>query len=1098
MMRGFLRFLVLILYLVAPSVYALDFWADDFYWQRSPSSNKWLGFDRHSGELVHQFRRTSGPYESIVEHLGNVFHYDEHNIFRTNIVSGQESIFYSWSQSSQIEIHGLVPGRDDQLFAFDSSAIHWLDPLTGNLVGSMNFFSIRGLYYNSSNETLWALNTQNELLIVDVSADSFGTYTTTALDIQGEYFNTFTVLPSRNQILTSQGDLYNALNGRFIDRLTENVKQAHIVGNSLYVLNGKYNELIEFDDALIEQGRVPIATTYLSTFEFTDTGIAWAEWAALPSINSVAFYSMPYTSILEKPLFTPIEAPELGNSTLSEWDGNNQYWSYEKDEKILTEWDVSLSSPIQAWHSDREISGIVYLESSDELYITTVDGLLLKLTSSGEIIYVGLLPFSVEHLEVFEDWLIAERRSSTLKFEVLNVTGNIVPQTEDFSTFSIHYQDFSRTTGTYLFRYHDSITRQYNLAMAIIDPVTGVVQSPTTVQEDSFLFSHQFYISPSANYFYAPSLRLYSLQNTVPIIDKSFTSLSSFTWVNSDFYMVEWDGMSENQKTVITRLRAPSFNQPFMFKMNQKVVRLESNGEMLLAILESDSSNIFRVLNTENLPDSDSDGYHDYLDNCPLIVNPTQLNYDGDEQGDICDIDDDNDRIPDDVEIELGLNPKNFEDAIQDSDHDGYSNVAEYLYGGDLFNAAKLPFVIGSFNYDFNERNYAPLLQFSGVDSVRYYDVDLDSGLDLPGNRLILRRQSEGERYIEIEISGLFQEGEFYYDATFNQGSAQTQVYLDGEFHSSSSIPRGEHTLSVRWQYGCYRCTEQHDLYEILVKSVQFISSDRDDDTVRDNDDNCVAVPNASQANADGDVAGDVCDPWPDEFNSSDGPYSVQATTYWGDVDTDQDKVPDHAEFFLRTDINSSQDAPYRYQIRRDDIGNEYLAASVLYDWITYELPFYDDTDQDFAYTAIYPDSTMTFHTSFDQPVVMQFDIQFPNSSAQSCEFLQMYVDSEWYTAWSNFRFERFNLMLLPGKHEIDFKFSAKGTCSTVNDENLLYIYNVWLYSNSRLDVSEPLEKVNKRSKKGGSFGIGMLFWLALLLITASAKANNSSLCSKN
>lgn len=48
--------------------------------------------------------------------------------------------------------------------------------------------------------------------------------------------------------------------------------------------------------------------------------------------------------------------------------------------------------------------------------------------------------------------------------------------------------------------------------------------------------------------------------------------------------------------------------------------------------------------------DQDNDGIKDAIDNCRRIVNPDQLNHDGDMFGDACDTDDDNDRVLDDVD----------------------------------------------------------------------------------------------------------------------------------------------------------------------------------------------------------------------------------------------------------------------------------------------------------------------------------------------------------------------------------------------------------------------------------------------------------------
>ena len=88
--------------------------------------------------------------------------------------------------------------------------------------------------------------------------------------------------------------------------------------------------------------------------------------------------------------------------------------------------------------------------------------------------------------------------------------------------------------------------------------------------------------------------------------------------------------------------------------------------------------------------DSDGDGVEDHLDNCPSVPNPDQTDTDEDRAGNACDPDDDNDGMPDDWEIAHFLDPL-VNDADDDPDEDGYTNLEEYLADTDPRNPKSHP-----------------------------------------------------------------------------------------------------------------------------------------------------------------------------------------------------------------------------------------------------------------------------------------------------------------------------------------------------------------------------------------------------------------------
>ena len=79
----------------------------------------------------------------------------------------------------------------------------------------------------------------------------------------------------------------------------------------------------------------------------------------------------------------------------------------------------------------------------------------------------------------------------------------------------------------------------------------------------------------------------------------------------------------------------------------------DGSGIMLVA----DIYGLSQTAVLQSILDTDGDGIGDAVDNCELVSNADQVNFDADLQGDACDLDDDNDGFTDEEELADGTNP---------------------------------------------------------------------------------------------------------------------------------------------------------------------------------------------------------------------------------------------------------------------------------------------------------------------------------------------------------------------------------------------------------------------------------------------------------
>ena len=247
--------------------------------------------------------------------------------------------------------------------------------------------------------------------------------------------------------------------------------------------------------------------------------------------------------------------------------------------------------------------------------------------------------------------------------------------------------------------------------------------------------------------------------------------------------------------------------------------------------------------------DADGDGVPDIDDNCPMVSNADQLDFDDDGLGDVCDDDDDGDGVAD--EIDCDLLDASIAFSVGDACDDGNSNTA------------------------------MDVITMSCMCIGTLIDTDGDGVTDADDNCPSVSNSDQAD----LDGDGM---GDVC-DADDDGDDVADEVDCD-PLNGSIAFSVGD------------VCDDgnPNTAMDTITMNCMCIGTliDIDDDGITDAEDNCPSIPNTDQADFDGDGMGDVCDEDDDndgELDSTDcDPFDDNVDFSPGDACNDGDPNTDN------------------------------------------------------------------------------------------------------------------------------------------------------------------------------------------------------------
>jgi gliding motility-associated-like protein len=316
--------------------------------------------------------------------------------------------------------------------------------------------------------------------------------------------------------------------------------------------------------------------------------------------------------------------------------------------------------------------------------------------------------------------------------------------------------------------------------------------------------------------------------------------------------------------------------------------------------------------------DTDGDGVIDTEDNCVDIANGDQSDIDGDGLGDVCDDDIDGDGV-------LNANdncPENANPDQTDIDGDGIGNFCDV--DCTITASADTPVEIS----DGPAAVYEVIVLVTDPVTITDVNVKINISHTFVSDLLVGLISPNGTPVLLTNANGL--DGDNYTDTVFDQ-DADISITSGFPPFTGTFVPEGDLTDFNGEQAPGEWTLVVIDNFNLDGGSINLVEIevcglrdpfDYDADGILDDDDNCVFIANADQADTDNDGLGDACDPDIDNdgvLNEEDNcPFTVNP----GQSDIDGDGLGDVCDPDKDNDtvLNEDDNCPETPNVEQYDV----------------------------------------------------------------------------------------------------------------------------------------------------------------------------------